>query len=105
MAVLLDLESIIADFSDEMKRNFRFIYSLSLLPNPKVAFHAADADGVVSASILKSLKEFQDAVFIPLGFQEIRQKNQGKRDTSKGHGIGERKVNDLQRFCDFACPP
>ncbi|UCG90452.1 MAG: hypothetical protein JSU57_01600, partial [Candidatus Heimdallarchaeota archaeon] len=45
---------------------------LCLLPKPKVAFHAADADGVVSAIILKSLKEFQDAVFIPLGFQEIR---------------------------------
>ncbi|MFX1283816.1 MAG: bifunctional oligoribonuclease/PAP phosphatase NrnA [Promethearchaeota archaeon] len=72
MALLFDMESFIADFSNEMKRDFRFIHSLSLLPKPKVAFHAVDADGIISAVILKSLKEFQDAVFIPLGFQELR---------------------------------
>ncbi len=72
MSLLFDLECIIANFSDEMKRNFQFIHSLSLLPKPKVAFHAADADGVISAVILKSLEEFQEAIFIPLGFQEIR---------------------------------
>ena len=57
MAVLFNLESILTDFSDQMQRNLRFIYSLSLLPKPKVAFHGADADGIVSAVILKSLKE------------------------------------------------
>lgn len=72
MAVLSDIESILADFSDEMQRNVRFIYSLSLLPNPKVGFHAADADGIVSAIILKALKDFQHSIFIPLGYQEIR---------------------------------
>lgn len=72
MAVLFDLESILADFSDEMQRNIRFIYSLSLLPKPKVAFHGADADGIVSGIILKTIKKFQNAIFIPLEYQEIR---------------------------------
>ncbi|MFX0015327.1 MAG: hypothetical protein ACFFB2_09505 [Promethearchaeota archaeon] len=71
MTALVDLESILTDFSEEMKRDLRFIHSLSLIPAPKVAFHAADADGVISASILKALKEFKTAVFIPLRYQVI----------------------------------
>ncbi|MFX0183113.1 MAG: hypothetical protein ACFE95_08545 [Candidatus Hodarchaeota archaeon] len=69
----LSLEDILSDFSDQMQGNIRFIYTLSLLPKPKVAFHLADADGIVSAVILKSLGgKFQDTVFIPLDYQEIR---------------------------------
>ncbi|MHA2247468.1 MAG: DHH family phosphoesterase [Candidatus Hodarchaeales archaeon] len=78
MALLFDIESILADFSDELQRNIRYIYNLSLLPNSKVAFHAVDADGIVSAIILKTLKEFQHSVFIPLGYQEIRHPKFGK---------------------------
>ncbi|MFX0125869.1 MAG: hypothetical protein ACFFAE_19770 [Candidatus Hodarchaeota archaeon] len=72
MTVLFNLERILTDFSEETQRNIRFIHSLSLLPNPKVAFHGADADGIVSALILKSLKKFHNAAFIPLEYQEIR---------------------------------
>ncbi|UCE12966.1 MAG: hypothetical protein JSV04_12340 [Candidatus Heimdallarchaeota archaeon] len=72
LAVPLDLNRILSDFSDDIqKKNVRFLYSLSLLPNRKVAFHSADADGIVSAAILKTLKEFQTAIYIPLGFQEL----------------------------------
>lgn len=71
MTVLLNLEDILPEFSDKMQKNLRFVYSLSLLPKPKIAFHSADADGIVSAVILKALDEFQDAVFIPLEYQEI----------------------------------
>ncbi len=78
MAVLFDLENILTEFSDEMQKNIRFIYSLSLIPKPKVSFHAADADGVISAVILKTLEEFQNAIFIPLGYQEIRHPEFGK---------------------------
>jgi oligoribonuclease NrnB/cAMP/cGMP phosphodiesterase (DHH superfamily) len=70
MSIIFDLENVLADFSDLMQRNIRFIYSLALLPNPKVAFHT-DADGIVSALILKSLEEYQNTVFIPLGYQEL----------------------------------
>ena len=71
MTVPLNLEDILPEFSDQMQRNIRFIYSLSLLTKPKVAFHGADADGIVSAVILKTISEFQEAVFIPLEYQEI----------------------------------
>ncbi|MFX1516720.1 MAG: hypothetical protein ACFFC6_10445 [Promethearchaeota archaeon] len=71
MAVLLNLEDILPEFSDHMQKNLKFIHSLSLLSKPKVAFHGADADGIVSAVILKTLSEFQDAIFIPLEYQEI----------------------------------
>ncbi|MFW9905955.1 MAG: hypothetical protein ACFFFH_16655 [Candidatus Thorarchaeota archaeon] len=71
MAILLDLETILPEFSDQMQQNLRFIYSLSLLPKPKVAFHGADADGIISAVILRALKEFQQAIFIPLEYPEI----------------------------------
>ena len=77
MAILFDLESILNDFSDEMQKNIRFIYSLSLLPKPKVAFHASDADGIISAVILKVLADFQQTVFIPLTYQEIKHPNFG----------------------------
>ena len=72
MAILLDLETILPEFSDQMQQNLKFIYSLSLLPKPKVAFHGADADGIVSAAILRTLKEFDQAIFIPLEYAEIR---------------------------------
>ncbi len=72
MALLFDLESVLNDFSDEMQKNIRFIYSLSLLPKTKVAFHASDADGIISAVILKGMGEFEHAAFIPLTYQEIK---------------------------------
>ncbi|UCG04496.1 MAG: hypothetical protein JSW11_11035 [Candidatus Heimdallarchaeota archaeon] len=71
MTVLFNLESILTDSSDQMQRDLRFIYSLSLLPKPKIAFHGADADGIISAVILKTVVEFQEAIFIPLEYQEI----------------------------------
>jgi oligoribonuclease NrnB/cAMP/cGMP phosphodiesterase (DHH superfamily) len=77
MAILLDLETILPEFSDQMQQNLKFIYSLSLLPKPKVAFHGADADGIVSAVILRNLKEFQQAIFIPLEYAEIRHQRFG----------------------------
>jgi len=77
MAVLLNLEDMLPEFSDQMQRNIRFIYSLSLLTKPKVAFHSADADGIVSAVILKALSEFQEAVYIPLEYQEIHHSKVG----------------------------
>jgi len=68
-----NLEDVLSDFSDQKQGNIQFIYSLALLTNPKIAFHLADADGIVSAVILKSLGgKFQDTVFIPLDYQEIR---------------------------------
>ena len=70
MSIIFDLESVLSDFSDPMQRNIRFIYSLALLPKPKVAFHN-DADGIISALILKSLEEYQNNVFIPLSYQEL----------------------------------
>ena len=72
MALLFDLENVLNDFSDEMQKNIRFIYSLSLLPKIKVAFHASDADGIISAVILKTMIDFKQAVFIPLTYQEIK---------------------------------
>ncbi len=70
MSIIFDLESVLSDFSDPMQRNIQFIYSLALLPNPKVAFHT-DADGIISALILKSLEEYQNTIFVPLGYQEL----------------------------------
>jgi nanoRNase/pAp phosphatase (c-di-AMP/oligoRNAs hydrolase) len=70
MSIIFDLENVLADFSDPMQNNIRFIYSLALLPNPKVAFHS-DADGIISAVILKSLEEYKNAVYIPLSYQEL----------------------------------
>ncbi len=70
MSIIFDLENVLADFSDPMQNNIRFIYSLALLPKPKVAFHS-DADGIISAMILKSLEEYKNAIYIPLGYQEL----------------------------------
>ncbi|MHA2288612.1 MAG: DHH family phosphoesterase [Promethearchaeota archaeon] len=72
MSLLFDLSTILEDFSDVMKKTIRYVYALSLLPRPKVAFHASDADGIVSAVILKNLSPFRKYVFIPLGYQELR---------------------------------
>ena len=72
MSLLFDLDTILDDFSDQMKQTIRYVYALSLLPKPKVAFHASDADGIISAVILKNLSPFRKYVFIPLGYQELR---------------------------------
>ena len=72
MSLLFDLDTVLDDFSDQMKQTIRYVYALSLLPRPKVAFHASDADGIVSAVILKNLSPFRKYVYIPLGYQELR---------------------------------
>ena len=72
MSLLFDLDVVLSDFSDQMKQNIRYIYSLSLLPKSKVAFHGDDADGIISAVIMKNLNFLKDSVYIPLGYQELR---------------------------------
>jgi hypothetical protein len=72
MSLLFDLDTVLDDFSDTMKQTIRYVYALSLLPRPKVAFHASDADGIVSAVILKNISPYRNFVFIPLGYQELR---------------------------------
>jgi nanoRNase/pAp phosphatase (c-di-AMP/oligoRNAs hydrolase) len=72
MSLLFDLDTVLSDFSDQMKQTIRYIYSLSLLPKSKVAFHGDDADGIISAVIMKNLSFLKDSVFIPLGYQELR---------------------------------
>ncbi len=72
MSLLFNLDTILGDFSDQMKQTVRYVYALSLLPKPKVGFHASDADGIVSAVILKNLAPYRKFVFIPLGYQELR---------------------------------
>lgn len=71
--IFFDINGVLSDFSLSMQENIRFIHSLALLPKAKIGFHSSDADGIVSAVILKNLNpEFQKAVFIPLDYQEIR---------------------------------
>jgi len=71
--LFLDIENVLPDFSISMQHNIRFIHSLALLSKAKIGFHSSDADGIVSAVILKALnEEFQNAVYIPLDYQEIR---------------------------------
>jgi oligoribonuclease NrnB/cAMP/cGMP phosphodiesterase (DHH superfamily) len=72
MSLLFDLDAVLSDFSDQMQQNIRYIYSLSLLPKTKVGFHGDDADGIISAVIMKNLNFLKDSVFIPLGYQELR---------------------------------
>ncbi|MFX0172641.1 MAG: bifunctional oligoribonuclease/PAP phosphatase NrnA [Candidatus Hodarchaeota archaeon] len=68
-----NLSDVLSDFSDKNQINIRFVHSLALLPKPKIAFHKSDADGIVSAVILKILGgKFKNSVFIPLEYQEIR---------------------------------
>ncbi|MFX0210193.1 MAG: hypothetical protein ACFFDT_29700, partial [Candidatus Hodarchaeota archaeon] len=73
-----NLNNVLSDFSDQMQENIRYIHSLALLPKPKIAFHKSDADGIVSAVILKALGgKFNDTVFIPIEYQEIRHQKFG----------------------------
>jgi len=64
--------------NDQTRENFRFIHSLALTSKPKVAFHASDADGIVSATILKSLPEFKNAVYIPLYYNMLKHPEYGE---------------------------
>jgi hypothetical protein len=94
MALLFDLDRVLDDFSDPMKNTLRYIYALCLLPRPKVAFHASDADGIISAVILKNIPEYANMVFIPLGYQELRHPEFG----SFLAGIDWQAVVDLTPF-------
>ncbi|MCK4847806.1 MAG: DHH family phosphoesterase [Candidatus Heimdallarchaeota archaeon] len=94
MSLLFNLEAVLEDFSDEMKQTIRYIYALVLLPKPKVAFHASDADGIVSAVILKHITPFRKMVFIPLGYQELRHPEFGSFLSS----VDWRAITDLSPF-------
>ena len=103
MAIIFDLESVLLDFSDPIKNNIQFIYSLALLPNPKVAFHS-DADGIISAAILKSMDEYKNAVFIPLGYQEIHHPKLGQFLASLNWiavvDLMPFQVKEVELYCD-----
>lgn len=103
MAIIFDLENVLSDFSDPMQNNIRFIYSLALLPNPKVAFHS-DADGIISAAILKSMDEYKNAVFIPLGYQEIHHPKFGQFLASLNWiavvDLMPFQVKEVELYCD-----
>ena len=94
MSLLFNLEAVLEDFSDGMKQTIRYIYALALLPKPKVAFHASDADGIVSAVILKNITPFRKMVFIPLGYQELRHPEFGSFLAS----VDWRAISDLAPF-------
>ncbi len=94
MSLLFDLNAVLEDFSDDMKQTIRYIYALVLLPKPKVAFHASDADGIVSAVILKNITPFRKMVFIPLGYQELRHPEFGSFLAS----VDWRAIADLAPF-------
>ena len=94
MSLLFDLDTILDDFSDIMKKTIRYVYALSLLPQKKVAFHASDADGIVSAVILKKLPPFAKMVFVPLVYQELRHPEFG----SYLAGVEWQAVVDLAPF-------
>ncbi len=61
-----------------MKENIRFISSLALVPKEKVGFHSADADGIISAVILKQIPQYSELVFIPLTYQELHHPELGR---------------------------
>ena len=94
MSLLFNLKAVLEDFSDGMKQTIRYIYALALLPKPKVAFHASDADGIVSAVILKNITPFRKMVFIPLGYQELRHPEFGSFLAS----VDWRAISDLAPF-------
>jgi len=94
MSLLFNLKAVLEDFSDEKKQTVRYIYALALLPKPKVAFHASDADGIVSAVILKNIAPFRKMVFIPLGYQELRHPEFGSFLAS----VDWRAIADLAPF-------
>ncbi|MHA1974773.1 MAG: hypothetical protein ACTSW1_17380 [Candidatus Hodarchaeales archaeon] len=76
--MFLEFEKVIEELAnDQMRENFKFIHALALIPKPKIAFHASDADGIVSAAILKNLPEFKNAVYIPLYYSMLKHPEYG----------------------------
>ncbi|WP_455462961.1 hypothetical protein [Candidatus Hodarchaeum mangrovi] len=72
------IQNILADIPDDlMRENIQFIHSLALIPKEKIAFHAADADGIISAAILKSLPKYREAVFVPLHYSQLKHPEYG----------------------------
>ncbi|MFW9778540.1 MAG: hypothetical protein ACFFE8_06765 [Candidatus Heimdallarchaeota archaeon] len=78
----IDISEIIDEFSSPAQEATRQIYPLLLLPQPKIAFHASDADGIICAAILKScgVDEFKSAnsIYIPLNYQQIKHPRFGR---------------------------
>ena len=78
MKDFLVIEDVLAEIPDDlMKQNIQFIHTLALNPKKKVGFHAADADGIISAAILKSLPKYCEAVFIPLHYSQLKHPEYG----------------------------
>ena len=52
----------------EKSEEIKYIYQLSKIKGKRVAFHRADADGVISAVIVKNAHAEENIVFIPLDY-------------------------------------
>lgn len=66
---MLDFDSLKKRITSERLEDYKFIYELTKLKGGRVAFHGADADGVISAVIVKAVYPEKELIFIPLGYE------------------------------------
>jgi hypothetical protein len=90
---LIDFDSYAGELPTAMIEDYKFVYKLTLIDAEKVGFDRSDADGVVSAVVLKNAFPNKKFVFIPLSHHVL-----------KLHDFGS-YLSDLKWFAIADLPP
>ncbi|MHA1450100.1 MAG: hypothetical protein ACTSP4_11830 [Candidatus Hodarchaeales archaeon] len=75
--IMIDFTSYRKEMPPDKVNDYKFVFALTRAGEKKVAFHRADADGVVSAVIVKKAFPGEKLVFIPLGLEAINRTDFG----------------------------
>jgi nanoRNase/pAp phosphatase (c-di-AMP/oligoRNAs hydrolase) len=68
---VIDFELNSKKIPAEKIEDYKYVHSLTQIDSNRVAFHRADADGVVSAVIVKKIFHNKNLVFIPIGYEAL----------------------------------
>ena len=75
---MIDFDSYTEILSLKKIEDYKYLYQLTKLDGDRVAYHRADADGVVSAVIVKTVYADRNLVLIPLGYEAFELDKFGK---------------------------
>ncbi|MFW9996912.1 MAG: hypothetical protein ACFFD4_33025 [Candidatus Odinarchaeota archaeon] len=74
---MIDFDSLVGKVPKGKIEDYKFIHKLTLLKGKNVAFHRSDADGVVSAAIVKKAFPGENLVFIPISHEMLKMEDLG----------------------------
>ncbi len=75
---MIDFDSYTETLPIEKIEDYKYLYNLTKQEGDRVAYHRADADGIISAVIVKTVYSDRNLVMIPLGYEALELNGFGK---------------------------